>query len=349
MIKVYFIQLFFFITAYLIFKKFSFLNLFIDKDFTKSQSFHSVETPRYGGIIIALTFLVGLYVIQDNYHIYKVFLFFLITNLLLGVIDDIKIVINPLLRFLFFLISNIFLIILFNLKISEFNFFILDFLNENYFFSVFITFFCIFFVINGSNLIDGFNGLLGIHSLIILLIFTFIIHSQNITELKNINLLLIASVIYFLFLNIPNGKIFLGDCGSFFIGTYIALTTIIIFNQSENISPFYFAIIVYYIFFEIFFSVFRKLYQGKNPFYPDRKHLHMLLYEFVKFKNYKFKNHNFSTSLIINVLYLISILPSFLFFDNDLVCKYYFSILIIGYCILYVFLNRQLKFNEKKN
>ena len=50
-------------------------------------------------------------------------------------------------------------------------------------FSLFFMCLCFLFIINGSNLIDGFNGLLGIHSFIIL----FILSSINlIAEINNL-------------------------------------------------------------------------------------------------------------------------------------------------------------------
>ena len=47
----------------------------------------------------------------------------------------------------------------------------IDFLNRFLEIDIFALFFvclCFLFIINGSNLIDGYNGLLGIHALIIL-------------------------------------------------------------------------------------------------------------------------------------------------------------------------------------
>ena len=349
MIKIIIIQLVLFNLFYFIFKKFSLFNSFLDKDFTKLQGFHTQPTPRYGGILIFICFMTAFLISQIDLSIYSILIFFLISNFCLGMVDDTKFIINPFLRFLLFFLINILLIIFFNLKIKEFDLFFLDYLNNHIFFSVLITFFCIFFVVNGSNLIDGFNGLLGIHALIILIIFSLIINSQNNNELLNINLMIIASLFCFLFYNIPNGKIFLGDCGSYFIGTCISILTIITYNQSNDISPFYFAIVIYYIFIEIFFSVFRKLFQKKNPFYPDRKHFHMLLYEILKTKNMKFKNYNFMTSIIINGFYLISVIPSFFIMQDSFFCKIYFFCLICIYVIFYLFLNRLLNQNEKKN
>tara|TARA_B100001250_G_C19789494_1_gene785763 strand:- start:474 stop:1523 length:1050 start_codon:yes stop_codon:yes gene_type:complete len=349
MIKIIIIQLILFNLFYYIFKKLSFFNAFLDRDFTKLQGFHTQPTPRYGGILIFLCSMSAFLLSQIDLSVYSILILFLIANFCLGMIDDIKFIINPFYKFSLFFLINILLIIFFNLKIKEFDLFFLDYLNNYIFFSVLITFFCIFFVVNGSNLIDGFNGLLSIHALIILIKFSLIINSQNNSELLNINLIIIISLVCFLFYNIPNAKIFLGDCGSFFIGTCISVLTIIIYNQSNDISPFYFAIVIYYIFIEIFFSVFRKLFQKKNPFYPDRKHLHMLLYEFLKIKDLRFKNYNFTTSILINGFYLISVFPSFLFMHDSFLCKIYFFFLISIYAIFYFFLNHQLKLNEKKN
>ena len=160
---------------------------------------------------------------------------------------------------------------------------------------------------------------------------------------------MMISLFIFLFFNIPKAKIFLGDGGSYFLGTYTSIIVIVIYNQTTNISSFYFAILIFYLFFEIFFSVFRKIFQKKNPFYPDNMHLHMLVYRLLKFSNTKFKNHNFVTSLIINFFYCVLIIPSFFFYQNDFFCKIYFTILILFYLMIYYFLNNKIKIYEKNN
>ena len=158
-----------------------------------------------------------------------------------------------------------------------------------------------------------------------------------------------SSVCIFLFYNIPKAKIFLGDGGSFLIGCFLSIIIITIYNLSENISPFFFAILIYYLFFEIFFSVFRKIAQKKNPFYPDRKHLHMLLYQYLKLSNTNFNNYNFLTSFIINFFYLITVMPTFLFLNNNLICQIYFFILILIYLYIYFYLTNYIKKNAKSD
>ena len=57
-----------------------------------------------------------------------------------------------------------------------------------------------------------------------------------------------------------------------------------IIHQTKSIH------LLYYLFFEVFFSFIRKfLYEKKNPLIPDKKHLHMLFF-FKKKKTTQF-NH----------------------------------------------------------
>jgi len=143
----------------------------------------------------------------------------------------------------------------------------------------------------------------------------------------------------FLFLYFTKAKIFLGDCGAYFLGTQLACVSIYLSNSYDLISTFFIANILFYLFFEIFFSVFRKILQRKNPFYPDGKHLHMLLFKFIKYKT-KFSNP--ITSTIINLAFTLFLIPSYIFFDNDLVCKIIFVIQILFYTSFYLFLIKKL-------
>lgn len=333
MIILFQILLFFFL--YLIFKKTNFNLFFLDQDFKKPQSFHDIAIPRIGGVIMLITFFFGFYFNNIQNLNYDYLILFIIFNFALGLVDDIKLIKNPLHRFFLFLFINIFLVVYFSIKIKFFNNLILDNLNEYKVISYFITFFCIFFVVNGCNLIDGFNGLLAIHATIITLILIFLSYHYNIHEYEKILVIFLISLIAFLFFNVPKAKIFLGDSGSYLIGCFLSLSVISLFNKIQNISPFFFAILIFYIFFEIFFSVFRKLYEKKNPFFPDRSHLHMLVFKLLE-KRKVSGNKNFLTSILINFVYLAFITPSFFFLENNFFCEIYFFLLITLYLIFYI-------------
>ena len=50
---------------------------------------------------------------------------------------------------------------------------------------------------------------------------------------------------------------------------------------------------------------------------------------------FKEKNRgNYINSIVINLIYLILVLPAFIFTDNSLVCKYWFFSLILIYLLI---------------
>ena len=51
----------------------------------------------------------------------------------------------------------------------------------------------------------------------------------------------------------------MGDGGAYLFGTFTALNVIETNNLNPNISSFFFTILLFYLFFEVFFSFFRKL------------------------------------------------------------------------------------------
>ena len=159
------------------------------------------------------------------------------------------------------------------------------------------------------------------------------------------SILLISQIIIllsFLLFNFPSAKIFLGDSGAYLFGALTSLNTIITNNLNPKISSFFFCTLLFYLFFEVFFSFFRKLTQKKSPIYPDDKHLHML--SFYKISRIYGKNKgNYLNSIIINFFYLIMIIPGlYLAEDPDLI-RYWFFIIILIYLIIYSRLYRLTK------
>ena len=151
------------------------------------------------------------------------------------------------------------------------------------------------------------------------------------------SILLISQIVIllsFLLFNFPHAKIFLGDSGAYLMGSLIALNTIITNNLNPNISSFFFCTLLFYIFFEVFFSFFRKLKQNKSPIYPDNKHLHMLSYFKISSYHGKYKA-NYLNSVIINLSYLILILPGLYLMNSPILSRYWFFILLLIYIIIY--------------
>ena len=317
--------------------------ILFDQDFLKPQAFHQSPVSRSGGIagIISLNiFLIFYYLIYSNI----LFEYLFICNLmfLIGFLDDLKIKISPSRRLVLMIIFLFLCIRFVPIEILNIDIPFLSALLGNNFFSSLFVLLCFLFVINGANLIDGFNGLLTINLIIINSILAYINLADGINEFSVLIIGQIIILFSFLLFNFPSAKIFLGDSGSYFLGSLVALNVIITNNLNPDYSSFFFCTLLFYLFFEVFFSFFRKIVQKKSPIHPDDKHLHMLVFKKVSFIFGKDKG-NYISSLVINLGYLSFVLPAFVFAKDPLVSRYWFFSLIVIYLFIYLRLYRLTK------
>lgn len=332
---------------FLIIKNFRYLFLYkiVDREFNKPQAFHVKPVPRIGGFLIIFLFIFfSIFFFEKNFFLLKMFiipfLFFLI-----GFLSDINLNIDPYKRLLLMLISSIFLIYFFDIRIAKTQFFFLDnLINSHKFIAILFVCLCLIFISNGCNFIDGFNGLLLIHIIIILSVLYFINYTNSNNDLlKNLISLLIFILISVLFYNFPKANIFLGDSGAYFLGIITSLIVIELSNLNETISPFFFACMLFYVFFEVFFSFFRKIFFNLSPLRPDKNHLHMLFFIWIFSKVKDLKKANYLTGVMINILYFFTIMPLLFNYKNAKFCKIYFFIMLIVYLLLYFVLRKKVK------
>ena len=328
----------FFYKYFILFLKKYNSKIFFDSEFKKPQAFHVSATPVIGGVCIYFSFLF----IYLNFLFFKNIIFldyiaFCTLFFLLGFMDDIKININPKIRLGLMIIFLIILVKNNNLYIDKTGIEVLNiWLDNSDFFSLFFICLCFLFIINGSNLIDGYNGLLGFHALIIIVNLFLINFINGNYDLASFIFFVILTLIMFLVFNFPKAKIFLGDSGSYLIGTFIALCTIKTSIANPEISPFYFCILLFYLFFEVFFSFFRKIFkEKKSPIRPDNKHLHMLVYKILLKKNQNKLKSNYHVSIVINLFYFILTIPAAFMMHNGTFCKYYSLVFFAIYLITY--------------
>ena len=337
----------FFYKYFLIFiKKFK-LNFLIDDEFNKPQAFHDSPVITSGGLGIYLSFLiVCIYLFFYKQIIYFDYLSFCTLFFILGFSDDLKLNVRPKFRLILMIISLVFLIINNEFYIENTGITFLNRFLEIDIFALFFVSLCFLFIINGSNLIDGYNGLLGIHALIILINLFFINYSNSNFDLAFFIICIIFIIIIFLKYNFPKAKVFLGDGGSYILGVFIAVSAIKTSIANPSISPFYFCILLFYLFFEVFFSFIRKIIvEKKSPLFPDNKHLHMLIYKIILKKNKDKLKSNFSVSIIINSIYLVLTIPAILMMNNGMFCKYYSIIFFIIYIFSYNIITKKLNKN----
>lgn len=151
-------------------------------------------------------------------------------------------------------------------------------------------------ITNAFNLIDGVDGLAAGSALLsTVVVFLIFIIGQN-TAMALLTAVLAGSIVGFLRFNFNPATIFLGDCGSLFIGFMLAASSM----SSRQKSPTLVAIAIPIVAFglplvETALSVCRRFLSGQPLFSPDRNHIH-----------HRLLRRGFSQRKAVIVLYAVS-------------------------------------------
>ena len=259
--------------------------------------------PLLGGIFLIIP------MILINYENYIYFLLIIFTSLV-GIFSDTKILVSPKKRFLFQLSLILFSVIFLKLEILSSRIIFFDNLLEEKIFNIFFTSFCMLVLLNGSNFIDGLNGLLITYMTMVIII---LLKLNLISEILIYEGQIKYLIFFLLILNTLNfcNLLMLGDTGAYLLSFFVGFLIISCHKVNPYISPYFFITIIWYPCYENLFSIIRKLRSNFSPLNPDNKHLHQLLYLAIK-KNF-FKNNllaNNASSLIINIVNLAIIYAS---------------------------------------
>ena len=279
------------------------LSIYLKKNFflsnytgDKHQLFSNQKNiPLSGGIFL----LLPITLVNFNNIIFTLMLILIFS---IGLFSDRKILISPKKRFLLQLILVLFSVILLDLQIANSKLVFFDNFLKNQIFNILFTSFCLLILINGSNFIDGLNGLLLFYTAFVI----FVLLRLNLLNVGIINNEALVYLLFFLILIIILNSInilMLGDSGAYVISFFLGYLIITSHNLNPNISPYFYINLLWYPCFENLFSIIRKLKAKLSPLSPDSKHFHQLLYANL-FKNF-FKNKlmaNNISSLVISTI-----------------------------------------------
>ena len=260
------------------------INLFISKsNFLKShsgfihQKFLNNSVPLSGGLFIILP----IFLLFHNFYPYMITSFFLL--FLLGLFSDLNILAKAKYRFLIqFIIISMFVIFT-QLEVLPSRIEYIDNKFQNTFYSYFFTVFCLMVLINGSNFIDGLNGLFLGYNIIILLVLINL-DLLGLVGISNESFYILLSILSFLLLLNFSNKLFMGDGGAYSLSFLLGYILITIYNKNQIVSPYFIIVLLWYPCFENLFSILRKFLINKNPMKPDNSHLHHYLYMLIKKK-----------------------------------------------------------------
>lgn len=290
-------------------------HIFIDTaDSLKPQRFHTLPTPRAGGIGIFLGFF-AIFFFGSETNVY----FFISMAIVFfsGLLEDFSASLSPKSRLWLQLIGSAVAVFGMGAFITN----LLPIVTLPYFAGIMLALFGIVGVCNAVNIIDGFNGLAGGICLMAFVCIAIVAFSLKVDFVFFASLIGIGSLIGFLVLNFPKGKIFLGDGGAYMLGFLIALLLAIL-TQDASISAWFGLSVMIYPVWEVIFSMIRRKKEKKSTTEPDKEHLHTLMHK-------KFKN-NPLTSVILWGFNLPFMVLSVIFAHNAWV--------LIGICVVFVVL-----------
>jgi UDP-N-acetylmuramyl pentapeptide phosphotransferase/UDP-N-acetylglucosamine-1-phosphate transferase len=191
-------------------------------------------------------------------------------------------------------------------------------------------------MVNAMNLIDGVNGLCGFVTISILTSLLFISYNTHDDLMIKTIVSTILLLIPFLVFNFPDGKIFLGDMGSYGFGALISILVIMIFGRHPNLSVWLAPFIIIYPLTELIFTIGRRFISKSFIFSPDLKHLHTLVFK-AKFLQYKksknMKNINGMVAPYLSFLWLFPSLIIFYDYENARLV----SIAALFFIVMYLF------------
>lgn len=337
-----FFLLIFFIITLLIFKKYKVL-----QEDTSYSTHKKIGKNNKSPILIGGFFLtVSLLLFLPKYLIF--FKIAAISIFLLGVFSDKNIITSPKLRLFFQIIIILFLVHFDSLRIDGIN---IPFIDKiliieplNYFFTIL----CFAVLINGSNFIDGLNGLLSGYFILVLISILYITNyeinlSNNINEI--VNLILILTIIFYVFNFF--GIVYLGDSGSYLLSFSIGFILIKLQQDSSLISPYYIASMLWYPAFENLFSLLRRYFKKHKISSADNLHLHQLIFRFLKSRNVVKNNWVNTLSGIIIVSFnlpMFYLATKFYFHSIYLISIITFN--LIFYLLIYYILSKNFKFKK---
>lgn len=276
------------------------LNILINYRGYKHQKFSGFKyVPLSGGVFFV--FFVLTIFSSDNFFLsFFIFLIFCV-----GLLSDINFLSSPKLRLFLQLSIIIFFVHLLDIEINETRFFLLDILLDNLYFKYFFSVICLLILINGSNFIDGLNGLMIGYFLSILLVIFYLDYFSFIGIEKSLAISLIIFLTYLFILNI-NSKLFMGDNGAYSLSLLCGFILIKIYNN-QDISPYFIVLLLWYPCFENLFSFIRKYSFKKSPLNADSNHFHHLLFFYIKknFFDISIDINNISSFIIIGYNILI--------------------------------------------
>lgn len=143
--------------------------------------------------------------------------------------------------------------------------------------SYLLTVIWIISITNAVNLIDGLDGLCGGMSVVIFVVIGCIAIVERRMDITIITFLLAASTFGFLVYNAHPASIFMGDCGSLFLGFMISAISLLGFKSSTIVTLALPMLLLMLPIIDTLSAILRRTLKGRKFLEADKSHIHHLL------------------------------------------------------------------------
>jgi UDP-N-acetylmuramyl pentapeptide phosphotransferase/UDP-N-acetylglucosamine-1-phosphate transferase len=242
------------------------------------QKFHSVPTPRIGGLAIMLGLIAACASASDaQQRLLAPLLAAAAPAFLFGIAEDLTRRVSIGSRLVATMASGVACWAFTGVSIVHTGVDVFDAALTWLPLSVLFTAFAVGGVANAVNIIDGFNGLASGTVMIGLVALGLIAIECGDAELAETCFIVCAVTLAFFLVNFPFGKLFLGDGGAYLLGFLLAWLSVTLVYRNPQVSSWVPLLACAYPTFETVFTIVRRLWCRRHPGQPDSCHLHSLV------------------------------------------------------------------------
>jgi UDP-N-acetylmuramyl pentapeptide phosphotransferase/UDP-N-acetylglucosamine-1-phosphate transferase len=320
-------------------------DLMLDHNLGGIQKNHARPVPRVGGVGVCfatfMTFSIGAFFGSNPRSDSMLLLACASPVFISGVTEDLTKRVSPRVRLLCAMVSALAGVAVMHAVVHRTDVPLIDYALTVPAVAIGVTVLAVAGLTNALNIIDGFNGLASVVSILIFGSIGYVAHDVGDWFVMSVSLTAIGAIGGFLIWNYPVASIFLGDGGAYFIGFLIAELLVLLTLRHPNVCASYALVVIIYPVFETLFTIYRRLARGTPIGEPDRIHLHTLIFLRVVRKSgdvedsRQIARRNARTAPYLWVLSLIGIVPATFFWHSQAVLLIAAFCFVVSYLWLY--------------
>ncbi len=272
MLKMFVILLAFILSTIFVFFIIQFCNKHKIYDKVTARKIHTGNIPRLGGIGFIIAFFISAIVYlkcQNTFNAWKLLPLLIAMGLIFlqGLIDDIF-DLRARIKLLFQIIAAVILIF------NGYRFKQIAFLSLPVWFQYILSFFWIIGITNSFNLIDGLDALCGgLSAIACITIGIILFYSSPMNSI--LMFILAATICGFLLFNRPQAKVFMGDCGSQFLGFVFAVAPLYESSPDIEYNKFFIMCLLAAIpMMDTIAAIWRRIREKRSIMSSDNSHIH---------------------------------------------------------------------------